>query len=64
MKKLIILIFIYATCVGSINAQKDWQLDNLMTINWQIATPLSTNYLKETSLSGGNFEYRRLLSPI
>ena len=63
MKKLIILIFIYATCVGSINAQKDWQLDNLMTINWQIATPLSTNYLKETSLAGGNFEYRRLIKP-
>ena len=34
-----------------------------MTINWQIATPLSTNYLKETSLAGGNFEYRRLIKP-
>ena len=63
MKKLIILIFIYVACAGSINAQADWHLDNLMTINWQIATPLSTNYLKETSLSGGNFEYRRLIKP-
>jgi hypothetical protein len=63
MKKLIILIFICVACAGSISAQTDWHLDNLMTINWQIATPLSTNYLKETSLAGGNFEYRRLIKP-
>jgi len=62
MKKLIILIFIYTACAGSISAQ-DWHLENLMTFNWQIATPLSTNYLKETSLAGGNFEYRRLIKP-
>jgi len=62
MKKLIIFIFTIVACTGSIDAQK-WNLDNLMTFNWQIATPLSTNYLKETSLSGGNFEYRRFLNP-
>jgi len=62
MKKLIILIFIYTACAGSLSAQ-DWRLENLMTFNWQIATPLSTNYLKETSLAGGNFEYRRLIKP-
>ena len=62
MKKLIILIFIYTASAGSIGAQ-DWHLENLMTFNWQIATPLSTNYLKETSLAGGNFEYRKLIKP-
>ena len=60
MKNLIILIFIYASCIGSINAQSDWHLDNLMNLNWKIATPLSSNYLKVTSLTGGNFEYRIL----
>jgi len=66
MKKLIILIFISAACMGSLSAQNktgDWHLDNFMTFNWQIATPISTNYLKETSLSGWNFEYRRFLKP-
>jgi len=66
MKKLIILIFISAACMGSLSAQKEtstWHLDNFMTFNWQIATPISTNYLKETSLAGGNFEYRRFLKP-
>src|SRR4030095_8740244 len=63
MKKLIILIFIFATCLGSISAQKDWKLDNLMTINWPIATALHTNDLKGASLAGGNFEYRRLIKP-
>ncbi len=62
MKKLIILIVIAVTCAGSTQAQK-WHLDNFMTLNWQIATPLSTDYLKKTSLAGGNFEYRRFLNP-
>jgi outer membrane protein W len=65
MKKLIILIFISATCAGSLCAQDkkpaQWELDNFMTFNWQIATPISTDHLKKTSLAGGNFEYRRFL---
>ena len=63
MKKLIILIYISVICTCSSNAQTNWHLDNMMTFNWQIATPLSTDYLKETSLSGGNFEYRRFIKP-
>ncbi|HEX6848151.1 MAG TPA: OmpW family outer membrane protein [Chitinophagaceae bacterium] len=66
MKKLIILIFIFTACADLVNAQdkkSTWQLDNFMTFNWQIATPLSTDYLKETSVAGGNFEYRRFVKP-
>lgn len=63
MKKLIGLIYIFAISVSSINAQTDWHLKDMATFNWQIATPLSTDYLKETSLAGGNFEYRRFIKP-
>jgi hypothetical protein len=63
MKKLIILIFVCVACVGSINAQTNWHLDNFATFNWQIATPLSTNYLKKTTVAGGNLEYRRFIKP-
>ena len=61
MKKLIILLYISAISVISINAQTDWHLKDMGLLNWQIATPLSTNYLKETSLRGGSVEYRRFL---
>ena len=49
--------------VSSINAQTDWHLKDMATLNWQIATPLSTDYLKKTSLAGGNVEYRRFIKP-
>lgn len=61
MKKLIILIYIIVFTFNSVRAQKDWGLDNFMTLNWQIATPLSTDYLKKTTVSGGSFEYRKFL---
>lgn len=63
MKKLIILIYIFAISITSINAQTDWHLKDMATFNWQIATPLSTDYLKETSLAGGILEYRRFMKP-
>ena len=63
MKKLIILIYIFAFSVSSINAQTDWHLKDMATLNWQIATPLSTDYIKKTSLAGGNLEYRRFIKP-
>ena len=63
MKKLFIPIFISVLCFGSANAQSNWRMKDMMTVNWQIATPLSTTYLKETSLAGGSFEYRHFLKP-
>jgi outer membrane protein W len=63
MKKIIILIYIFAISVSSINAQSDWHLKDMGILNWQIATPLNTDYLKETSLSGGSVEYRRFIKP-
>ena len=61
MKKLIILIYISFISAGSINAQTNWHLDHMGLVNWQIATPVSTNYLKETSLAGGSVEYRKFI---
>ena len=63
MKKLIILLYISAICASSINAQTDWHLKDMGILNWQIATPLNTDYLKETSLAGGSVEYRRFIKP-
>jgi outer membrane protein W len=63
MKKFIILLYISAISVCSINAQTDWHLRDMATFNWQIATPLNTDYLKETSLAGGSLEYRRFIKP-
>lgn len=63
MKKLIILLYISAISVSSLNAQSDWHLKDMGILNWQIATPLNTDYLKETSLAGGSVEYRRFLKP-
>jgi len=63
MKKLFILLYISAICVSSINAQTDWHLKDMGILNWQIATPLNTDYLKETSLAGGSVEYRRFIKP-
>ena len=63
MKKLIILLYISAISTSSLNAQTDWHLKDMGILNWQIATPLSTDYLKETSLSGGSAEYRRFIKP-
>jgi outer membrane protein W len=61
MKKLIIFLFIYIIAAGSINAQTHF--NNFTTLNWQIATPLNTHYIKETSLAGGNIEYRKFIKP-
>ena len=63
MKKLIILLYISAISSSSINAQTDWHLKDMGILNWQIATPLNTDYLKETSLAGGSVEYRRFIKP-
>ena len=63
MKKLIILLYISAISISSLNAQTDWHLKDMGLLNWQIATPLNTNYLKETSLAGGSVEYRRFIKP-
>jgi outer membrane protein W len=63
MKKIVILIYISVISVSSINAQSDWHLKDMGILNWQIATPLNTDYLKETSLSGGSVEYRRFIKP-
>ena len=63
MKKLIIILYISVIGVSSINAQTDWRIRDMGLLNWQIATPLSENYLKETSLRGGSLEYRRFIKP-
>ena len=63
MKKLIIILYISVISVSSINAQTDWRIRDMGLLNWQIATPLSENYLKETSLRGGSLEYRRFIKP-
>ena len=62
MKKLFILIFILQSYARFSKCSNSWRLKNIVTLNWQIATPLSTDYLKETTLAGGNFEYRNLLN--
>jgi outer membrane protein W len=63
MKKLIILIVITAACFSTVNAQSNWRMKDMMMLNWQIATPLSTDYLKKTTVSGGSFEYRHFIKP-
>ena len=63
MKKIIILLYISVISGNSINAQSDWHLKDMGILNWQIATPLNTDYLKETSLAGGSVEYRRFIKP-
>ncbi len=45
------------------NAQNgDWYLKNIMTLNWQLATPVNGTYLSNTSWVGGNFEFRHFIN--
>jgi len=63
MKKFAILFAVAVISGISAFAQKsNWYLKNIMTLNWQIATPLNADYLTKTSLAGGSFEYRHFAS--
>ncbi len=61
MRKLIILAGVIACLNITAKAQNDWFLKNMMTLNWQIATPVNSNYLTKTSFAGGRFEFRHFV---
>lgn len=63
MKKLTILFAVVVLSGISASAQHEkWYLKNVMTLNWEIATPTDAKYLKETSLAGGSIEFRHFLN--
>lgn len=63
MKKAILFLAIFTTASIAASAQRDeWYLKNIMTLNWQFATPVNANYLTNTSWVGGNFEFRHFVN--
>jgi outer membrane protein W len=65
MKKIFLsLLLLLAIGVAS-QAQKaasDWYQRNMMTLNWQFASPTNPDYLSNTSWVGGNFEFRHFVN--
>jgi outer membrane protein W len=61
MKK-IILTTLTALTLGAVAQSQDWYQKNIMTLNWQFATPINSNYLTNTSWVGGNFEFRHFVN--
>jgi outer membrane protein W len=63
MKKSLIILGIFSIISCSLQAQKKyWHTKNILSVNWEIATPLNKDYLTRTSFAGANFDFKHFVS--
>lgn len=64
MKKISFFIAALSLYAFSASAQSNnWRTKNIMLANWEIGTPLGSDFVKKTSLAGANVEFRHFVSP-
>jgi len=63
MKKTIFIIsFLSFISIASMAQSDYWRTKNIMTFNWEIATPLGSEFTNKTSISGANIEFRHFVN--
>jgi outer membrane protein W len=59
MKRIIsILAVLVLGGTASMAQSGNWNNKNVLFLNWQLATPVNSDYLTKTSLAGGEFAFR------